>query len=146
MAVSSRDRDAEPDEPAVAWHNRTSTLLAASVAGLAAIALVVALISFVARQFTEPEPAPLYYVPPSSAVSATKTGPSTTTGTITSTSPPMTSDINPGETTETPEPTTTTRSTRPPRTRETERTSDDETSTSRSRPRTNVTRTVYPAP
>ncbi|WP_322787904.1 hypothetical protein [Mycolicibacterium austroafricanum] len=140
--MSSRYRDETPEEPPVAWHNRTSTLLAASVAGLVAIALVITLISYVARQFNEPEQAPLYYVPPASSASTTRSGTSTTTETITSTSPPMTSDINPDLTTESP--TTTKPSTRPPRTRETD--DNGTTSTSRSRPRTNVTRTLSPVP
>ncbi|MDN4519147.1 hypothetical protein JN086_03040 [Mycolicibacterium austroafricanum] len=143
MAVSSRDRDEATEEPPVAWHNRTSTLLAASVAGLAAIAVVISLISYVARQFSEPEQAPLYYVPPASSASTTKSGTSTTTETITSTSPPMTSDINP-EATPSETPSTTKPSTRPPRTRETD--GNDTTTTSRSRPRTNVTRTLSPVP
>lgn len=144
MPVSSRDQDDAPEDTPVAWHNQTSTLLAASVAGLAAIALVITLISYVARQFSEPEPAPLYYVPPATTASTTKSGLSTTTGTITSTSPPITSDINPGSTTETsPESSTTTRSTRAPRTRETD---DEDGTTTRNRPRTNVTRTVSPVP
>ncbi|VEG51351.1 Uncharacterised protein [Mycolicibacterium aurum] len=149
MAVTSRDRDdASPEEPPVAWHNRTSTLLGASVAGLAAIAVLIGLLSYVAGQFNEPEQPPLYYVPP--AVTASKSGTSTptTTSTITSTSPPMTTDINPDATPSSTSESTTSPSTRPPRTRETETSTenddDDEPQTTRSRPRTNVTRTLYP--
>lgn len=130
----------------MAWHNQTSTLLGASVAALVAIAVLIGLISYVAGQFSEPEQAPLYYVPPSSSATATKSGTSTstTTGTITSTSPPVTSDINPDATSSS---STTTPSTRPPRTREPStqtETEDGEPETTRSRPRTNVTRTLYP--
>lgn len=88
----------------MAWHNQTSTLLGASVAALAVIAVLIGLISYVVGQFSEPEQAPLYYVPPSSSATATKSGTSasTTTGTITSTSPPVTSDINPDVTSSSP--------------------------------------------
>lgn len=145
MAVTRRDRDdASPEEPAVAWHNQTSTLLGASVAGVVALAVLIGLISYVAGQFSEPEQAPLYYVPPPTSASATESGTSapTTTGTITSTSPPMTSDINPDATPSSTSESTTTPSTRPPRTREDE--PDGEPETTRKRPRTNVTRTLYP--
>ncbi len=150
MPVNRRDDDEAREEPPVEWHNKTSTLLGASLAGLLAIALVVMLISYVARQFSEPEQAPLNYIPPpASSAGGTRSATSTTTGTITSTSPPMTSDINPGETTTTSE-STTRPSTRPPRTRETDANEGDEgddgeaETTTRSRPRTNVTRTLYP--
>lgn len=148
MPVTRRDRDeGSPEEPPVAWHNQTSTLLGASVAGIAAIAVLIGLISYVAGEFTEPERAPLYYAPPTASTSATTSGTATssTTGTITSTSPPMTSDIN-GDTT-TSSTTTTSPSTRPPRTREPSTTAeneDGEPETTRNRPRTNVTRTLYP--
>lgn len=133
----------------MAWHNQTSTLLGASVAALAAIAVLVGLISYVAGQFNETEQAPLYYVPPSASATATRSGTSTstTTGTITSTSPPITSDINPDATPSSTSPSTTSPSTRPPRTREPStqsETADGEPETTRSRPRTNVTRTLYP--
>lgn len=148
MPVNRRDDDEAQAEPPVAWHNQTSTLLGASVAGVLAIGLLVMLISYVAGQFSEPEQAPLNYIPPprSSSVSATESATSTTTGTITSTSPPMTSDINPGETTTTSTSTTSTTrpTTRPPRTRETDDNEGEEEETTRSRPRTNVTRTLYP--
>lgn len=146
MPVNRRDDDEAQAEPPVEWHNQTSTLLGASVAGVLAIGLLVMLISYVAGQFSEPEQAPLNYIPPprSSSVSATESATSTTTGTITSTSPPMTSDINPGETTTTTTTPTTRPSTRPPRTRETDDNEGEEEETTRSRPRTNVTRTLYP--
>ncbi|PRC43019.1 hypothetical protein C6A85_000000107515 [Mycobacterium sp. ITM-2017-0098] len=150
MAVTRRDRDdASSEEPHVPWHNQTSTLLGASVAALAAIAVLVGLISYVAGQFDEPEQAPLYYVPPSSSATSTRSGTSasTTTGTITSTSPPITSDINPDATPSSTSGSATTPSTQPPRTREpSTRTQDDdgEPETTRNRPRTNVTRTLYP--
>jgi hypothetical protein len=150
VAVTSRNRDDDADReaPPVPWHNRTSTLLGASVAGVAAIAILITSISYVSRQFNEPQQAPLNYVEPAfSATSTSESSTSTTTGTITSTSPPITSDINPDLTpSSSTDPSATTSrnpASRPPRTRE-----DDEpsTRTTRNRPRTNVTRTFYPAP
>lgn len=144
MAVTGRDGD--DDAPEVPWHNRTSPLLAASVAGLAAIALVVAAISYFVRE-DEPRPGPLNFVEPafSATDTATRTTPTTTTtDTITSTSPPVTSDINPDLTPTSTSDSSTSRTTRTPRTKE-----DDDTTTTRttrSRPRTNVTRTVVPDP
>lgn len=38
----------------MAWHNQTSTLLGASVAALAVIAVLIGLISYVVGQFSEP--------------------------------------------------------------------------------------------
>lgn len=132
------------------WHNRTSTLLGASIAALALIAVLITSASWVSRQFNEPEQAPLNFVDPSFSAPAETSETPTTTGTITSTSPPMTTDINPESTSpttsgsetsnsETPGPPP---STRPPRTRD----DDVDTSTTRKRPRTNVTRTLYPVP
>lgn len=140
--MAGRERD--DDTPEVPWHNRTSTLLAVSVAGLAAIALVIACITYVAREFSEPELAPNNFVEPAysltdSSSSSRGSATPTTTGTITSTSPPVTSDINPDLTPSSTE--STTRNTRTPRTKES---STDQTTTSRPRLRTNVTRTVDP--
>jgi hypothetical protein len=147
----TRRGDDEPEEP---WHNRTSTLLAASVAGLLAIVVLVFAGSWVMRQFDEPEQAPLDFVDPSySATPSTAPGPSTTQ-TITSTRPPTTTDIDPALTT--PGSETTTPSTPSPSESEsgspttTESSGEDEptddpfSSTTRSRPRYNVTRTLYP--
>jgi hypothetical protein len=148
------DHDGEDNTPtSTPWHYRTSAVVGASVAGLAAIGILFAAVTFVSRQFNEPTQAPLNFVEPS--FSATATGPSTptTTATITSTSPPVTSDINPSSTTPTsssdtssstgPSPPTRTAWTKPytpP--------SGDEPAppTTRRGPRTNVTRTLYPQP
>jgi hypothetical protein len=151
VAVTSRDRDEDARRASkpVPWHNRTSTLLGASVVALAAIAILIASASWVSRQFGEPQQAPLNFVDPSFSPSIPRSSSrSGTTGTITSTSPPVTTDINAESTTpsssasssasDTPSPPV---STRPPRTRE-----DDGVTTTRKRPRTNVTRTLYPAP
>lgn len=58
MPVNRRDDDAA-EVPPDAWHNQTSTLLGASIAGIAAIALIIWLITVIARQFSEPDPPPL---------------------------------------------------------------------------------------
>ncbi len=150
MAVTSRDRDDDADRetPPVPWHNRTSMVLGASVAALAAIALIVTSVSYVARQFSEPTQAPINYVGPFTSTENGSATP-TTTGTITSTRPPVTTDINPDlappPETSPPESPSRNPNLRPPRTREDEP-GDSETRTTRNRPRTNVTRTLYPAP
>jgi hypothetical protein len=137
-----------------AWHERTSTLLAASVGAVAVIAVVYFLISALVRDSDDPGPAQQYFTDTTTSGSRTPSSgtATTTTGTVTSTSPPMTTDINdpnapppptsgpPTSGTETSpgEPSTTTRT---PRT-----TDDDDPTTTRSRPRLNETRTLYPRP
>lgn len=147
VAVTDRDRDDDQrDAPPEPWHNRTSTLLGASAAGLAAIALLIGAILYVTRQANEPQQPPNLLEP---SYSTTRSGPttSTTTATITSTSPPQTSDINPETTTPSSESSSvTTITTRPPRTRDRSSDSETTTTTSRNRPRTNVTRTLTPVP
>lgn len=149
MAVARPDRDegARRDPSDVPWHNRTSTLLGASVVGLAVIAALIAGGLWLGRQFTEPEQAPLNYVDPtfSSTAEPTSSTP-TTTGTVTSTSPPVTTDINPDSTTPSSTDSETPSTSRPPRTSRTrdDDDSDGDTTTTRKRPRTNVTRTLYP--
>ncbi|MEW5809667.1 MAG: hypothetical protein AB1925_09445 [Actinomycetota bacterium] len=144
MTRRDGDDDARREPSPVPWHNRTSTLLGASVAALAVIAVLLAAGLWVSRQFSEPEQAPLNFVEPTFSNSSAPTSSTpTTTGTITSTSPPVTTDINPESTppTTTDSETPSTRpSTRPPRTRD----EDADTTTTRKRPRTNVTRTLYP--
>lgn len=138
-----------------AWHERTSTLLAASVGAVAVIAVVYFLVSALVGDSDAPGPAQQYFTDTTTSGSRTpSSSPTTTTGTVTSTSPPMTTDIDgpnaplpppptsgtPTSGTETPpgEPSTTTRT---PRT-----TDDDDPTTTRSRPRLNETRTLYPRP
>ena len=142
------DDDSGTEEPA--WHERTSTVVGASVGALAVIALLWFAISYVTGSSDEPPPpASQYYVPPSDSGTTTTTT-ATSTETITSTSPPMTSDINPGDTN-----TTTTSGTSSPSTDTTTSfnpsnlphtksptTYDD----GRTRPRYNETRTLYPHP
>lgn len=149
--TSERDADEGGDtltEPA--WHERTSTVVGASVAALLALAILYFLISTVARQFNEPDPAPGYYVDPGSSSSFSLSATTTTTETITSTVPPVTTEINPGDTATTTTTTTTTSSGIPantnlPTTHRSTPSSGDETSFSR-RPRFNETRTLYPPP
>jgi hypothetical protein len=90
------------------WHEHTPTVVGASVAALLALAILYFLISTVARQFNEPDPAPSYYVDPGSSSSYSRTSATTTTETITSTVPPDTTEINPGDTSSTTSTTTTT--------------------------------------
>jgi cytoskeletal protein RodZ len=136
------DRDDDPDGRP--WHERTSTVVGASVAGLAVIGILFLLISYIARDVNAPDQAPQYYLDEPSASSRTSsTSATTTTETVTSTSPPVTTDINGDETTTSSSDTTTTI---PPTTRRTTTTDDGGASTSRSRPRLNETRTLYPRP
>lgn len=136
MAVTGEDRDDdEPGPPSpVPWHNRTPAVVGASLLGLAVIGIVVAAVTFVSRQFNEPEQAPLNFVEPSFSATATRSSTPTTTATITSTSRPVTSDID--------TPSSSTTSSRG--------TSGSGTSsssqTTRRGPRTNRTRTLYPPP
>jgi hypothetical protein len=143
-----RRDDSRNDEPA--WHERTSTVVGASVGALAVIGLLWLLISYVAGGSDDPPPGSQYFLEPS--VSGSSTELTTSTETITSTSPPLTTDINPGETSTTSgtdTTTTTSTSTTPfdpsnlPRTKTS--TTNGDGSTSR-RPRFNETRTLYPPP
>jgi cytoskeletal protein RodZ len=139
------DRDDDPDGRP--WHERTSTVVGASVAGLAVIGILFLLISYIARDVNAPDQAPQYYLDEpsgSSRVTSSSSSTTTTTETVTSTSPPVTTDINPGDETTTSSSDTT--STIPPTTRRTTTTDDGGASTSRSRPRLNETRTLYPRP
>ena len=101
MPVTGKDRQRRDDErspESEPWHNRTPAVVGASVVGVVVIGLLIMAGTFVARQFNQPEQAPLNFVEPSLSASATSSLPSlstpTTTATITSTSPPVTTDIN----------------------------------------------------
>ena len=83
-----------------------SLVVGTSLAALLALAILYFLISTVARQFNEPDPAPGYYVDPGGSSSLSRSATTTTTESITSTVPPVTTEINPGDTSTT---TTTTR-------------------------------------
>lgn len=132
------------------WHERTPTLLAASVAALAAISLIVWLTMVVVRQVNTTEPAPLEYVTPfddGSSSTATTTG--STPSTITSTRPVETTDISDvigpsSSSSSSPSRTRTRTSTE--RTRPGDDDGEDETTTTRRRARQNETRTLYPPP
>jgi cytoskeletal protein RodZ len=148
------DYDDEESPSETPWYNRTPNVIAASVAGVAAIGILIAAVTFMTRQFSEPEQAPLNFVEPSFSATAPRSlATPTTTATITSTSPPVTTDINaPSSTTpsssdtptssgtDTPTRTAWTRPYTPPSGEESEPT------TTRRGPRTNVTRTLYPQP
>jgi cytoskeletal protein RodZ len=98
VAVTGKDRQKRDDEQSPAsepWHNRTSAVVGASVVGIVVIGLLIMAGTFVARQFNQPEQAPLNFVTPSFSASSTDSSSTpTTTATITSTSPPETTDID----------------------------------------------------
>jgi len=145
--------DADHDEDEPAWHERTSTVVGASIGAIAVIGVLWLLISYVVGGSDDPTSGPQYYPDPSfsersSAATTGLPGETTSTETITSTSPPVTTDIDPGATTtsgtETTSTTPTTTSFNPsnlPRTRTSTTFGDG-----RQRPRLNETRTLYPRP
>ena len=141
--------DADHDEDEPPWHERTSTVVGASVGAIAVIGLLWLLISYVVGGSDEPGTTSQYYPDPSfSDRSSAATTETTSTETITSTSPPVTTDIDPGVTTtsgtDTTSTTPTTTSFNPsnlPRTRTSTTFGDG-----RQRPRLNETRTLYPRP
>lgn len=162
MAVPGGNGDARgggerpPPQP---WYNRTPEVVGASLLGLAVIAILVLGVSFLAGRFDEPTQAPVDFVEPTFSATEAPTSPAATptTGTITSTSPPQTTEINdplpsgsttPGTQT-TPGTETTsgsaTTSPTPPRSEADEGGEPTTTRTTR-RPRTNVTRTLDPYP
>jgi hypothetical protein len=143
------DYDDESSE--TPWYNRTPNVIGASVAGIAAIGIIIAAVTFVAGQFDEPDQAPLNFVDPSFSATASHSSTTTTTATITSTSPPVTTDINgPSSTTSSSDTssTDTTSTTHTAWTQPYTPPSGEESSPSTTRrgPRTNVTRTLYPQP
>lgn len=141
-----RDEDEGDTLSEPPWHEHTPTVVGASVAALLALAILYFLISTVARQFNEPDPAPSYYVDPGSSSSLSRTSATTTTETITTTVPPVTTEINPGDTSSTTSTTTTDTSpnTNLPTTHRSTPSSSGESGYSR-RPRFNETRT-FPQP
>jgi len=144
--------DADHDEDEPPWHERTSTVVGASVGAIAVIGLLWLLISYVVGGSDDPGTTSQYYPDPSfsdrsSAATTGRSGETTSTETITSTSPPVTTDIDPGATTSGTDTTTTTPTTTSfdpsnlPRTRTSTTFGDG-----RQRPRLNETRTLYPRP
>lgn len=145
MAVAGGRYDNDDGAPSrQPWHNRTPEVIGASVIGLIVIGVLVFAVSFAARQFGQPEEAPLNFVEPTfSRIATSGSGAPTTTQTITSTSPPQTTDLEPA-----PPPTTTSGSetSTDETTAEDDSEEDDETTgrPTRRGPRTNVTRTLNP--
>lgn len=139
------DRDDDHEGPP--WHERTSTVVGASIVGLLVIGIVYLVASYAAREFNTPDQAPQYYIDePTFSSRTSSTSSTTTTETLTSTSPPVTTDINGDETTTTSSTTDTTSGpSYPPSTHRTQ-TSGDDGPTRRNRPRLNETRTLYPRP
>ncbi|BBY27704.1 hypothetical protein [Mycolicibacterium sediminis] len=145
-------RGDEPDDPREpAWHERTSTLLGASVGAVAVLGVLYLLISSLLTGSDDPDPAGQYFLEPTATTSRFSTSGSestTTTQTITSTSPPATTDINdPNAPTSTTSGTETTDSDfgDTPTSRSSRSTTGEDGPTSR-RPRFNETRTLYPRP
>lgn len=142
MAVAG-PKDDDDGQP---WHNRTPAVVGASLAAIVVVGILILAAMAVARQFGEPEQAPIDFVEPTYSATSSPSG--TTTQTITSTSPVETTDINPSSTSET-SGSSTTSSTESSTEQTTARTEDPEdepttTRTTRQRPRTNVTRTFNP--
>jgi hypothetical protein len=148
--VTSADDNGDGNEPdSVPWHYSTAKVAGASVAALAAIGLIVGGVTFVSRQVEQPPEAPMNFVDPSFSETSDSATP-TTTETITSTVPPVTSEIDaPSSPESTSSSTDTTSSSSDSTTRRSRPGDDDDTETSRtsrSRPRLNETRTLYPRP
>ena len=156
MPVTGDDDD-QGQPPEAPWHHSTPAVAGASAAALAVIGLVLwAVISLTSSG--GPEDAPIDFVPPA-YTSTSKTTKSTTTRT-TSSSLPVTTEFGlPGEsdtTTTSPSETSgtsTTSETSPTSTTTTTTTTESSSAgygeyptTTYRRPRTNVTRTLYPAP
>jgi len=144
------DLDVAAEAPAKpSWHNSTSAVAGASVAALAVIGLVVAAAVFITGQFNEPDRAPAQLVDSTSnstPTTATAPGTPSTTETITSTSPIVTTDINlPSDTPTSSTPTSSTDTTSSG-TSSSRRPDDSAPSTTHRRPRYNETRTLYPVP
>jgi hypothetical protein len=151
MAGQDPDDHDEQTSSSSPWYNRTPAVVGASVAGVAAIGILITAVTYVSGQFNEPVQAPLNFVEPSFSATATESSTPTTTATITSTSPPVTTDINgpsstPSSSDTSSTDTSSTDTSTPRRTARTRESDDDEPSTTRRGPRTNVTRTLYPQP
>ena len=150
--MAGADPDDYDDESSeTPWYNRTPNVIGASVAGIAAIGIMIAAVTFVSRQFDEPEQAPLNFVDPSYSATASHSSTTTTTATITSTSPPVTTDIDGPSSTTSSSDTSSTDTTSTTHTAWTQPYTppsggEPSPSTTRRGPRTNVTRTLYPQP
>jgi hypothetical protein len=70
--MAGQDLDDDEETPSSErWYDRTPAVVGASVVGLAVIGILIAAVTFVSRQFNEPEQAPLNFVEPSFSASAT---------------------------------------------------------------------------
>jgi cytoskeletal protein RodZ len=156
VAVTGRDTDDEGPASPTPWYNRTGAVVGASALGIVVIGILVAAGIFVTRQFNEPQRAPLNFVEPSFSATTPGSPTPTTTATITSTSPPVTTDIDTptsssptsssdtsGSTTSSSEPS---QRSAPRTTSEQDDDGESAPRTTRRGPRTNVTRTLYPRP
>ncbi len=148
MAVPSGEFDGEArGAPSQPWHNRTPVVIGASVLALAVIGILVLTITYMSRQFGESEQAPMNFVEPSFSATSPRSDAATTTQTITSTSPPETTEIGgPLDPSTTPSTTPSSETTSEPPTVEDDEDEDEQTTerTTRRTPRTNVTRTLNP--
>ncbi|WP_236735228.1 hypothetical protein [Mycolicibacterium peregrinum] len=150
--------DDDQGQPEAPWHHSTPAVAGASAAALAVIGLVLwAAISLTSSG--GPDDAPIDFVPPTYTSTSVRTTKSTTTRTTTSRLPVTTEFGVPSDTTSTSTPetsettTTTTSETSPTTTTTTTTTTPSYTQpgygeypTTHNRPRTNVTRTLYPPP
>lgn len=139
--------------PSQPWHNRTALVVGLSALALAIIAVLILGITYMSRHFGEPEEAPLNFVEPTFSATSPPVDTPTTTQTITSTSPPQTTEIggplDPSPSTSPPPTATSESSATTTSASPTVETDEDEESTERTtrrRPRTNVTRTFDPYP
>jgi hypothetical protein len=143
--VARRFDDDDDGQP---WHNRTSTVIGASVLAILLIGILIVAATAMGRQFGETEEAPIDFVTPSFSARTSQSSDTTTTQTITSTSPPETTDIDgPSATSSSSETTSSSESsTRRPTTRNDDDGEGPTTRTPRRTPRTNITRTFNPLP
>jgi cytoskeletal protein RodZ len=148
--VTAEDDDQAREEP---WHHSTPAVAGASVVALGVIALLVWAVVSLTSNADSPQEAPTQFVDPTFTSSTPTGSTTTTTATITTTGPVITSEIvGPSDTattsgsdtstsTDTSSSGSSTRGELP-----TTRSHAGDTGTSRPRVRTNVTRTLYPAP
>jgi hypothetical protein len=150
-----RDDDEQADRQADAstpWHHSTGKVLGASIAGLAAIGLIVAGVMFASRAGQSPQ-APTNFVDPTFSSMTPRSSSATTSTTTTRISPPLTTDLDlpPELPTSTPPSEAETSTTRGRSTTQEEESEESEEesaprTTTRNRPRLNETRTLYPRP
>lgn len=138
------------------WHHSTAKVLGASIAGVAALGLIVTGVMVLSRNAGETPQAPLNFVDPSFSSMTSASSSSSTSTTTTRISPPLTTDLDLPPELSPPPPspspseseTSTSRGRSSTRTEQTEESGEESAprSTTRSRPRLNETRTLYPRP